>query len=141
MRKIDLTADFLPLFKIWGWRAIEMSGVGIKTKPSTTIKTMIINQFSRREFKDGRAEWAEDAQAKVKWRTKKVKIKEYSSQDKSGMVCHMPTLWAFMNCNRKKSSFKKFKTLGILELRIKYTSNQEKFKTFLRPYQNSSLYL
>jgi len=33
-----------------------MSGVGIKTKPSTTIKTMIINQFSWREFKDGRAE-------------------------------------------------------------------------------------
>ena len=33
-----------------------MSGVGIKTKLSTTIITMIINQFSRREFKDARAE-------------------------------------------------------------------------------------
>lgn len=34
-----------------------------------------------------------------------------------------PHLKTFINCNRKKSSFTKFKTLGILEVGIKCTVN------------------
>lgn len=52
-----------------------------------------------------------------------------------------PHLKTFINCNRKKSSFTKFKTLGILEAGIKCTVNQEESNPFLSPYQNSELYL
>lgn len=45
-----------------------------------------------------------------------------------------PHFETFINCNRKKSSFKKFKTLGILEVRIKCTINQEEPNPFLSPY-------
>lgn len=123
-----------------GPAAVEMSRGGYKTKPmGTTISKRKINQFPGESLKTEEQSELKHAQAKAV-ENQKVKIKEYSSQDKSGMVCHVPTLWAFMNCNRKNLS-KKFKTLGILEVGIKYTSNQEKSKTLLSPYQNSSLYL
>lgn len=55
---------------------------------------MRMNLFTPMEcaFKDRRAERAEDSHAKVKWRTRTVKIKEYFSEGKFGMVCLTPTL-------------------------------------------------
>lgn len=72
-----------------------MSVTGVKTGPSTAMTPWVWISLPRESvcLKPEEQRELEDSHAKVKWRTGTVKIKEYFSEGKFGMVCHTPTLW------------------------------------------------
>lgn len=103
-----------------------MSVMGVKRRPSTAVKPWEWISLPKENvcLKTEEQRKLEDSHAKVKWRTRTVKIKEYFSEGKFGMVCHTPTLWDIYKLSQERNPLlKKFKTLGILEVGIKCTIN------------------